>query len=70
MAKKKETQAKAPDGVLIAAAKTIGAVAGKVAAAVGVTVPPKSTVTTPVKKSKDRLPRRQKKAARKAVKPT
>jgi len=38
MAKKK--QAPAPDSVLVTAAKTIGAAAGKMAVAVGVATPP------------------------------
>jgi hypothetical protein len=65
MAKKKETQ-EAPDGILVAAAKTVGAAAGKVAAAVGIT-PPKPKVPKLVKKGKSKLPRRQKKAAKKAL---
>ena len=63
MAKKKEAQ-ESPDGALVAAAKTIGAAAGTLAAAVGVTAP-KPKVPKLVKKNKTRLPRRQKKAAAK-----
>jgi hypothetical protein len=67
MAKKKETQAP-PDGVLVVAAKTIGAAAGKIAAAVGVAAPAKPKVPKLVYKNKRRLPRRQKKAMQKAAK--
>jgi hypothetical protein len=68
MAKNKESQ-ESTDGVLVTAAKTIGAAAGKIAAAVGVATPAKPKVPKLVKKHKDRLPRRQKKAAKKALKP-
>jgi hypothetical protein len=73
-AKKKETEESA-DSVLVTAAKTIGEAAGKVAAAVGVTTAPKPSVPKRkipklVKKNKQRLPRRQKKAAQKAAKST
>jgi hypothetical protein len=67
MAKKKETQ-ESSDGVLVTAAKTIGAAAGTIAAAVGVTTPAKMKVPKLVKKNKSRLPRKQKKAAKKAAK--
>lgn len=71
MAKKKDTQ-ESPDGALVAAAKTIGSAAGKVAAAVGIATPAKQTAKVKVPKlaakNKTRLPRRQKKAAKKAVK--
>jgi hypothetical protein len=70
MAKKKETQEGSQDGVLATAAKTIGGAAGKIAAAMGVSTPPKPKVPKLVKRNKKRLPRRQKKAARKAVKST
>jgi len=62
MAKKKETEAA---GVLVAAAKTVGATAGTIAKVVGVAKPktPKLAST-----NKSRLPRRQKKAAQKALK--
>jgi hypothetical protein len=66
MAKKKEAKEIAPDGALVTAAKTIGATAGKIAAAVGITAP-KPNVPKLAKKNKSRLPRRQKKAARKAA---
>ena len=66
MAKKKAKE-ESPDGVLVAAAKTIGAAAGTIAAAAGVTTPSKPKVPKLVKKNKTRLPRRQKKAARKAL---
>jgi hypothetical protein len=69
MAKKKETQA-AADGVLVATAKTIGAAAGKIAAAVGVTAPAKPKVPKLADRQKSRLPRRQKKAAQKAAEKT
>ncbi len=54
------------DGALVSAAKAIGSVAGKVAAAVGIATPPKPKVPKLAKKNKSRLPRRQKKAAKKA----
>jgi hypothetical protein len=66
MAKKKESQ-ESTDGVLVTAAKTIGAAAGQIVAAVA--TPTKPKVPKLVKKHKDRLPRRQKKAAQKASKP-
>lgn len=67
MAKKKDAQEESPQGGLVEAAKTIGKVAGKVAASVGVTTHPKSVkVPKLAKKEKSRLPRRQKKALRKA----
>jgi hypothetical protein len=66
MAQKKATEEQ-PDGALVAAAKTIGATAGKIAAAVGLTTTPKADVLKPAKKR--RLPRRQKKAVKKAAKP-
>ena len=56
------------EGVLVKAAKTIGEAAGKIAAAVGVTPPAKKKVPKLTKKNKPRLPRRQKKAAKKAAK--
>jgi hypothetical protein len=62
MTKKKETT-ESPDGVLVTAAKTIGEVAGKLAAAVGVK-PPKPKVPKLLAKKKTRVPRRQKKAAK------
>jgi hypothetical protein len=69
MAKKKEIE-ESPEGALVAAAKTIGAAAGKVAGAMGVATPPKPKMPKLVKKNKRRLPRRQKKAAQKAAKST
>ena len=66
MAKKKDQQEQTEDGVLAAAAKTIGKAVGNVAAAVGVTAKPSVKVPKLAKKNKARLPRRQKKAQRKA----
>jgi hypothetical protein len=66
MAKKKETQ-KPPDGVLVTAAKTIGAAVGTIAAAGGMTAPQKPKVPKLVNKNKSRLPRRQKKTAQKVA---
>ena len=65
MAKKKETEAP-PDGVLVAAAKSIGTAAGTIAAAVGMTASQKSQVPK-LANQKSRLPRRQKKRAQKAA---
>ena len=67
---KKKPKEEASHDVLIAAAKSIGSAAGTVAAAVGVTAktPPKPKVLKLEKKNKSRLPRKQKKAARKAGK--
>ena len=74
MSKKKEATespaepAKETKGVLVKAAKTIGETAGKIAAAVGVAQPAKKKKTPKLaKKAKSRLPRRQKKAAKKAA---
>jgi hypothetical protein len=66
MAKTKETQ-KPADGVLVATARSIGAAAGTIAAAVGITAPQKPKVPKLVKTNKSRLPRRQKKTAQKAA---
>jgi hypothetical protein len=66
MPKNKETQ-KSPDGVLIAAARSIGAAAGTIAAAVGIAAPPKPKVPKLVNRNKSRLPQRQKKGAQKAA---
>lgn len=66
MTKKKETP-KPPDGVLVAAARSIGTAAGTIAAAVGITAPQKRKAPKLVKRNKSRLPRRQKKTARKAA---
>ncbi len=68
MTKKKET-AESPDGVLVTAAKTIGEAAGKLAAAVGIK-PPKPKVQKLVATKKTRVPRRQKKAAKRVLKRT
>jgi hypothetical protein len=64
---KRETQ-ESPDGVLVATAKTLGAAAGKIAAAVGITASPKPKGPKLVNKNKSRLPRRQKKAGQKTAK--
>jgi hypothetical protein len=67
MAKKKETQQE-PESVLVAAAKSIGTAAGTIAAAVGITPSPqKVKVPKLADREKRRLPRRQKKAAKKAA---
>ncbi|HEX8985173.1 MAG TPA: hypothetical protein VF767_07075, partial [Bryobacteraceae bacterium] len=66
MARKKE----AAESVVVDVAKAIGGAAGKIAAAAGVTAPPprvaKAKVGKLPKKNKARLPRRQKKAQKKA----
>ena len=72
MTEEKETQ-DSSEGVLVAAAKTIGTTAGTIAAAVGLTTSrPVKTAKKKApplpKKNKARLPRKQKKAARKATK--
>jgi hypothetical protein len=78
MAKKKDTQEEQPtEGVLVAAAKKIGKAAGKIAAAVEaapaeappVEHPQTKSVKIPklAKKNKSRLPRREKKAQKKAA---
>ena len=67
MAKKKKTE-ESPDGVVVTVAKTIGAAAGKIAATVGVGTPARPKVPKLAKKHKNRLPRKQKKAAKKAAK--
>lgn len=66
MTKDKEAR-ETSEGMLVAAAKTIGTAAGKVAAAVGITTPAPAKTTKPkaarpAKKNKARLPRKQKKA--------
>lgn len=66
MAKKQETQ-KPPEGVLVAAARSIGTAAGTLAAAVGVAAPQKIRVAKLPDRKKSRLPRRQKKAVKKAA---
>jgi hypothetical protein len=71
MAEEKETQQKS-DGALVAAAKTIGKAAGKIAVAVGAATPTpakavkRKSAKLPSKK-KNKLPRKQKKAAKKAA---
>ena len=68
MAKKKDPQAESGEGVLASVAKTIGKAAGTVAAAVGATPKtPSSKVPKLAKKNKTHLPRRLKKAQRKAA---
>lgn len=72
MTNEKETK-DSSEGALVTAAKTIGTAAGKVAAAVGVTTPAPAKAGKPkaarfVKKNKARLPRKQKKAAKKVKK--
>jgi hypothetical protein len=63
MAKKKQSA----EGVLVAAAKTIGAAVGRVVSEVGVHPQTKSgKVPKLAKKNKARLPRREKKALQKA----
>ena len=66
----KKQQEESPERVLVTPAKTIGSAAGKIASAVGVTPPTKSVkVPKLAKKNKVRLPRREKKAIRKAGEP-
>ncbi len=73
MAKKPTTSEEAPESesILVTAAKSLGAAAGKVAALAGVkaeTPPKPSKVKIPklASKNKSRLPRKQKKALKKA----
>ncbi len=56
-----------PDGVLVAAAKTIGAAAGKIAAAVGVTWLQEPKVPKGVSGNRSGLQRRQKKTAQRVA---
>ena len=69
----KEKKKKKDDSALVAAAETVGAVVGKVAAALGVTADkpktPPSKVKIPklAKSGKSRLPRKEKKAKQKAA---
>jgi hypothetical protein len=76
MAKKKEATEAPAEGVLVQAAKTLGDAAGKIATAVGVgggvgvPKPAKPKAQKLPKKNKSRLPRKEKKAARKAMKST
>jgi hypothetical protein len=66
--KKKKSEPEADEGVLVSAAKAIGAAAGKVAALAGaVPSPPKVKIPKLQPKNKTRLPRRQKKALQKAA---
>jgi hypothetical protein len=69
MAKKSTNPAEeAPESLVVTAAKGIGAAAGKVAALAGVkpdTPPSKPKVPKLAAKNKSRLPRKEKKAARK-----
>ncbi|HUS06396.1 MAG TPA: hypothetical protein VMZ52_08880 [Bryobacteraceae bacterium] len=55
------------DSAIVAAAKTIGSAAGKVAAATGLAGAPKPKKGKLQKKDKSGLPRREKKAAKKAA---
>ncbi len=71
MSKKKETTETSSKGILVTAAKAIGTAAGKVAKLVGVEPePPAPAVSQKVpklsKKDKHKLPRREKKAAKKS----
>jgi hypothetical protein len=70
MSKKKETQEEPADGILVTAGKTIGKTVGKIAAAVSGVKARKvrKKGTRPVKKQKTGLPRKAKKAAKKAAK--
>lgn len=66
----KKPPAPAEDNVLVSAAKAIGSKAGKIAALAGVSPEPKpanksAKVGKLLKKNKQRLPRRQKKALQK-----
>jgi hypothetical protein len=70
-ARKKPVEAEGESSVLVEAAKTIGTAAGKIASLVAEAAPaplhPKSIKPQKLqKKNKSRLPRRQKKALRKA----
>jgi hypothetical protein len=67
MAKKKAKE-ESTDGTLITVAKTIGAAAGKIAAAAGVAPPANPKVSKPTKKYKAQLPRGKKKMGRKTKK--
>ena len=69
MSKKMDTQEEPADGVLVTAAKTIGKAAGKIASAVSGTKARKGRKkgTRPVKMKKTGLPRKAKKAAKKAA---
>jgi hypothetical protein len=68
MPKKQKPDEKSDEPILVTAAKAIGKTAGKIAAAVGVHEPAKSQKIAKLpKKNKSRLPRRQKKAQKKAA---
>jgi hypothetical protein len=75
MAEKKEKKPKAgaepeaEDSLLVSAAKTIGATAGKIAALAGAQParPPKPKKPKLAKKNKSRMPRKQKKVLQKAA---
>jgi hypothetical protein len=70
MAKKNEAtepSAESQEGALVKAAKAVGEGAGKIAIAVGIAKPAKPRVVKLEKKNKSRLPRKEKKAARKAI---
>ncbi len=71
MPKKKETTEISTEGILVTAAKAIGTVAGKVAKLAGVESEPREPAVSQKvpklsKKSKGKLPRREKKAAKKS----
>ena len=71
MPKKKNTDQDTSDNILVDAAKTIGTAAGKIATVLGATpdAPPQISKKIPklAKKNKARLPRREKKAQKKAA---
>lgn len=71
MSKKTKTDEPKEETVLVAAAKKIGETAGKIAALAGATAEPKVSLKVKIpklaKKNKSRLPRRQKKAQKKAL---
>jgi microcompartment protein CcmK/EutM len=69
MSKKKDTQEEPADGLLVTAAKTVGKAAGEIASVVSGSTsrPSKKKGTRPVKKKKTGLPRKAKKAAKKAA---
>jgi hypothetical protein len=77
MAKKKTTPEEAPEGVLVSAAKGLGSAAGKIASLAGAKgeaaaegaparKPPAPKIPKLASKNKTRLPRKQKKALKKA----
>jgi len=72
MAKKSTTPEGSSEGILVSAAKEIGAAAGKVAALAGVKAekepsPKKVVIPKLAPKNKSRLPRKQKKAQKKTM---